>query len=187
MNSHASAHMAPETRERQNQTHSGAKVPPTMRGPRVPNPGHGHPHLPQSAAGLRQNGYATQPEHISSCNLNQEDPEASTQLTTRRIPQASMQPTVGRAAGGGCLKIAPRTMHPRGTMDEGRQPPTISFASTSFVEGLLSGLTLPTQILVEGMLSKYIQKPKILGSVKVQACCQPVLAWSKQPKMCSMD
>ena len=44
------------------------------RGPRKPLPGHGHRHLPHSAAGLRLGGYATQLEDFSACYLNQEDP-----------------------------------------------------------------------------------------------------------------
>ena len=40
----------------------------------MPNPGHGHRHLPHLAAGLRLGGYATQPEDFSACSLNQEDP-----------------------------------------------------------------------------------------------------------------
>ena len=40
--------------------------------------------------------YNMQPEVFSSCNLNQEDLEASTQLTPRRVPQASTQLTGGK-------------------------------------------------------------------------------------------
>ena len=71
VNSHArpTQHMATLCR------HTGlSTVAAATRDPRVPNPGHGHRHLPHLAAGLRLGGYATQPEDISACSLNQEDP-----------------------------------------------------------------------------------------------------------------
>ena len=49
-------------------------VAAATRGPRPPNPGHGHRHLPHLAAGLRLGGYATQLEDLSAGYLNQEDP-----------------------------------------------------------------------------------------------------------------
>ena len=66
--------MAPVSWEMWKQARSGAYESTYHKGPRVPNPGHGHRHLTHLAAGLRLGGYATQPEDFSACYLNQEDP-----------------------------------------------------------------------------------------------------------------
>ena len=70
--------------------------------------------------------YNTLPEDFSSCILNQEDLEASTQLTPRRVPQASTQLAGGKPrkllypdTGIPLLQLALiiQHRHPAATMD----------------------------------------------------------------------
>ena len=69
--------------------------PPAIKGPRVPNPGHGHPHVPHLAAGLRLGGYTTQLEDSSSRYLNQEDPFEKLQGASQgHVLQPSRYPLV---------------------------------------------------------------------------------------------
>ena len=78
--------------------HSHAR--PSERGPKLPNLGHGclapHPLRRRPQAAWTVHCTTRCPRSFSSCNLNQEDLEASTQLTPRRVPQASTQPAGGK-------------------------------------------------------------------------------------------
>ena len=75
---HANSHARPV--QAQQAGKGGSRLTPELmnplavRGPRAPNPGHGHRHLFHLAAGLRLDGYATQHEDFSVCYLNQEHP-----------------------------------------------------------------------------------------------------------------
>ena len=76
--------------------------PPTIRGPRLPNPGHGHRHLTHLAAGLRLGGYATQVEDFSACYLNQENPFGSCMLRLGlRLSIGSCMLGLGLGSGSG--------------------------------------------------------------------------------------
>ena len=89
-------------------------------------------HLTHFAAGLQQHVctlYNMPPKVFSSCNLNQEDLGASTQLTPRRMPQASMQPTGGKTCrllypDAGFTQLPPALIfqprHPATAMDAHR-------------------------------------------------------------------
>ena len=72
---HVNSHARPSQLQATLCRHTGLSTDAAAaRGLRVPNPGHGHRHLPHLAAGLRLGDYATQPEDCSACFLNQEDP-----------------------------------------------------------------------------------------------------------------